>query len=245
LELDEQEKQLINAIRFSNLTPQEYLENVQKQSVNNYIENQGQNYQGYSIDNYSDDDLYIMDLISRSPDITEEEAVQSLALSKQNEVLFKKRMDGLRNEYKKAEEESLQYSQMQQQEEAQNQYNQFAEKIENQILNFKEFSGCQLNMNDDEMEELYNFITGYDSAGNSWFSKALSDPKTVVEMAWFALNGEKMISDITDYYQKEITKVRKESYDKGLKAKGKTSQVTYKPKDNKKINSLDNDDIDY
>lgn len=102
-------------------------------------------------------------------------------------------MGALRNEYKKVEEENLQYSRLKQQQDALDQFNEFAEKIEDSIINFKEFSGCPLNMDDDDMQDLYNFITGTDNAGNSWFGKALSDPDTVVRMAWFELNGDKMI----------------------------------------------------
>jgi hypothetical protein len=39
------------------------------------------------------------------------------------------------------------------------------------------------------MQELYEFITGYDAAGNNYFAKALTDPKTLVQTAWLALNG--------------------------------------------------------
>lgn len=230
-DLDDSEIQLINAIRQSNLTPAEYIQYLQRSSVENYLQNSQQ--YAYSIDQYSDDELYVMDLINKSEDITEEEALEALETAKANNVLFKKQIDAIRNEYRKAEEESIQYSQLQQQQNAQEQYNQFAEQIENSIINFKEFSGCELNMSDEDMQNLYDFVTGYDKAGNNWFSKALSDPESVVQMAWFYLYGEKMIQDMNDYYQKEITNVRKDSFNKGKEAAKKgTSKVVYKPKSN-------------
>ena len=61
------------------------------------------------------------------------------------------------------------------------------------------------------MQELYDFITGSDAAGNNYFAKALSDPKILVQTAWFALNGKQMISDITDYFQKEIKKTARQA----------------------------------
>ena len=230
--LDDSEIELINTIRQSQLTPKEYIDYLQRSSVENYINNSANTNYSYQIDQYSDDELYIMDLISRSNDITEEEAIEALERAKTNEALFKKQMGAIRNEYKQAEEEANQYAQLQQEQAAQEQFNQFADQIEDSIINFTEFSGCELNMSDDDMQDLYNFITGTDSAGNSWFGKALSDPETVVQMAWFLLNGEKMIQDISEYYQKEITNVRKESYNKGLKAAEKKDKptVTYKPK---------------
>ena len=242
-ELDASEIELLNAIRESQLTPEEYIQYLQRESINTYLQNT-QN-QGYSVDQYSDEELYVMDLISKSEDITEEEAIEALERAKSNEALFKKQIAAVRNEYKKAEEESLQYTRLKQEQEAQDQFNQFAEKIEDSIINFKEFSGCELNMSNDDMQDLYTFITGYDNAGNNWFAKALNDPKSVVQMAWFLLNGEKMIQDINEYYQKEITNVRKESYNKGIKdaTKKDTSTVAYKPKE-KNVRNQDFDDLD-
>lgn len=230
-DLDASEIELINAIRESQLTPSEYMQALQRSSVETYIQNAQNQNQVYSIDQYSDDELFVMNLVSISEDITQEEALEALDRAKSNEALFKKQMGAIRNEYKKAEEESLQYARLKQEQDAQDQFNQFAEKIESSILNFKDFSGGQISMSNDDMQDLYNFITGVDNAGNSWFGKALQDPDTVVQMAWFVLNGEKMLQDITDYYEKEISNVRKESYDKGLAAgkKDNTPTVTYKP----------------
>lgn len=230
--LDSSEIELINAIRESQLTPAEYMQYIQRTGIETYLQNIQSQGQVYSVDQYSDEELYVMDLISKSEDITEEEALEALERAKSNEALFKKQMGAIRNEYKRAEEESLQYAKLKQEQEAQDQFNQFAEKIEDSIINFKEFSGCELNMSNEDMQDLYNFITGYDSAGNNWFTKALSDPESVVQMAWFLLNGEKMIQDMNEYYQKEITSVRQESYNKGLKDANKkdTQTVTYKPK---------------
>lgn len=244
--LDDSEIELINAIRESQLTPAEYLQHLQRTSVETYLQNMQDQGHIYSVDQYSDEELYVMDLISRSEEITEEEAIEALERAKANETLFKKQMGAIRSEYKKAEDESLQYARLKQEQEAQDKFYQFAEKIEDSIINFKEFSGCELNMSNDDMQDLYNFITGYDSAGNNWFGKALNDPETVVQMAWFVLNGEKMIQDINDYYQKEITNVRKESYDKGRKdgAKKDKPTVAYKPKDKSTNVTQTYDDLD-
>ena len=214
--LDASEIELINAIRESELTPAEYMQYLQRTSVENYIQNAQNQGQVYSVDQYSDDELFVMDLISRSEEITEEEALEALERAKSNEALFKKQIGATRKAYKEAEEESLQYARLKQEQEAQDQFNQFAEKIEDSILNFKAFSGGQISMSNDDMQDLYTFITGVDNAGNSWFGKALQDPDTIVRMAWFELNGEKMLQDITDYYEKEIANVRKESYKKGI-----------------------------
>lgn len=235
--LDASEIELINAIRDSKLSPSEYIEQLQRSSVETYISNMQNQQQNYSIDQYSDEELYVMDLISRSEEITEEEALEMLERAKSNEALFKKQMSAVRNEYKKAEEESLQYAKLKQEQEAQDQFNQFAEKIEDSILNFKTFAGGDVSMSEDDMHNLYDFITGFDNAGNNWFNKALSDPDAVVQMAWFYLNGEQFISDIDNYIKQVLVQKHKEGYEQGLKdAKKDTTSTVYIPKEKPNVN---------
>lgn len=224
-DLDDSEIELINSIRESGLTPSEYLENLQKQSVDYYLSN-SQTPQ-YSVDQYSDDELFIYDFISRMGNVTDEEAQEALQAAKSNEALFTKQMQAIRNEYKTLEDESNRQAQLEQQEQYQQQYNQFTNQIVNEINDFTDFSGYDLNLSDEDKDDLYEFITGTDKAGNNYFAKALSDPKTLVQTAWFALNGKQVIEDITEYFQNEIKSVKKESYKKGMEdaEKGKSSVV--------------------
>lgn len=214
-DLDDSEIQLISAIRNSGMTPAEYIQYIEQSGVNRYIQNSQEDNYSYSVDQYSDEDLYVFDLISRTG-ITEEEALEALERAKSNEALFVKQMGAIRNEYKEAEREQLEADQQKQNQLAQERYNQFSQSIVEQINEFKDFSGYNIDMDNEEMQQLYEFITGFDAAGNNHFNKALADPKVVVQMAYFALNGQRLIDDITDYFQKEITNVGRESYAKGL-----------------------------
>lgn len=245
--LDEDEIQLINAVRQSQLTPLEYIQYIQRSSIDNYIRN-NQNQVHYDIDDYTDDELFISDLLSKTKDITEDEAVEALEKAKSNEVLFKKQINAIREEYKRIADEQYTESQAILQQQQQQQFYQFAQSIGNSIMNFKEFSGLELNMDEQDINYLYQFITGTDNAGNSWFGKALNNPDTVVQMAWFVLNGEKMIQDITNYYQKEITNVRKNSYEKGLKdAEKNKNQIVYRQKNKPNVKNTGKqvfDDLD-
>lgn len=134
----------------------------------------------------------------------------------------------MRADYKRREDESLQYEELRRQQEAQEQFDKFANSIEASVSNFTELAGGKLDMDQDDMQELYDFITGFDAAGNSYFGKALNDPDTLVRMAWFALNGEETIREIEDYYNKEITKAREEGYKKGLQKAKDTPKVVHK-----------------
>lgn len=234
-DLDDEEAQLINVIRQSGLSPSEYLNHLQIQGVNSYIQNNANKEYQYQVDQYGDDELFIYDFISRMGDVTDEEAQEALQRAKTNEALFKKQISAIRNEYKAIEEENLRQAQIEQEEQAKEQYNQFADQIANQIDAFNDFSGYDLNLDDEDKDTLYEFITGFDGAGNNHFTKALADPKILVQTAWLALNGKQMLDDITNYFQNEIKQVRRESYEKGLadaKNKMNKSQVVFTSKQN-------------
>lgn len=228
--LDESEIQLINAIRNSGMSPSEYLQFIGNGEVERYIQNSQE--PQYEIDEYSDDELFLMDFMSRMGEVTEDEATEALERAKANEGLFKKQIEAIRNEYKQAEQENQMQAQLEQEQIAQQQYDQFSDQIVDEINNLTEIQGFELNMENDDMQELYDFITGYDAAGNNYLAKALSDPHILVKTAWLALNGDQMINDITSYFQKEIANVRKESYKKGVtdtqKKMEKADKVVFK-----------------
>ena len=250
-DLDKEEIELLNSIRNSKMSPKEYMEYMQKTGVDNYIKNSQNQEQHYKVDDISDDELFVLDIINKVGDenITDEELQQALDTAKTNMTVFNKQVQAIRNEYKTLEDNAKQQEELLAQQREQERFDQFAGTIENSIRNFTEFEGFELNMTDDDRNEVYEFITGFDKAGNSIFSKALNDPDLLVQMAWFALNGKEMISDITDYFTNEISNVRKTSYQKGLedarKGKVKDGTVYRKPKTSKSstIADLDEDFI--
>lgn len=243
--LDDSEKRLLSAIRNSGMTPAEYLQYVEQQGVNRYIQNNQENTYQYTVDQYDDDELFVADFISRMGDVTDEEAQEALERAKSNETLFAKQIQAIRNEYKQIEEENIRQAQIEQEQQQSVMFDQFASSVENEINQFNEIQGYDLNMDQQDMQDLYDFITGTDAAGNNYLAKALSDPRILVETAWFTLYGRQMLDDVTNYFQKEITQVRKQSYEKGLKdAKlGNKSSVVYKQKNKTSEEYADLDDF--
>lgn len=238
--LDNTEIELINAIRNSGMTPSEYLNYIGQGEVQRYIQNNTQ--PQFEIDQYSDDELFLMDFLSRTGEVTNEEAAEALERAKTNESLFKKQVEAIRNEYRQAEQENLMQVQLEQEQINQQEYDQFSNQIIDEINNLTDIQGFDLNMNNDDMQMLYDFIMGQDAAGNNYLAKALSDPQTLVKTAWFALNGDQMINDITSYFQKEISNVRKQSYKKGVsdtQDKINKNNVVFKEKSNRNHDGYD------
>lgn len=227
--LDDDEKQLINQIRESGMNPNDYLDYTRSKAISDYQNTNS--VPQYSVDQYDDDSLYIADFMSRIQGSTEEEAREALEQAKSNEALWKRQIDSIRNQYKMIEDETRMQQQSEEDEAAQERFNQFSDQVVNEINGLKSYSGYDLNLQDDDMQEIYDFITSTDAAGNNYFAKALADPKILVKAAWLTLHGEDMLNDITDYYQKEITKARQDGYNKGLKDQGKRKEdVVYQPK---------------
>jgi len=96
--LTDSEIELINTMRRNNWSMSDYNNYVASEAIKIYT-NQNQEPQ-YSVDDFSDDELYLIDLKSRIPDISEEEAMIELDNAKNNESLYNRRVQSLRQEYK-------------------------------------------------------------------------------------------------------------------------------------------------
>lgn len=234
--LDDAEIELINAIRTSKMTPSEYLNYIQNTGIDNYINNQSLNQPQYRVDNIDDATLYVMDIIARLGEdaFTDDELKEMLENAQSNPESFAKQIKAIRNEYKIKEDQSQQQIKQAKQSQQIEQYNQFAESIENEIRNFTSIGGYDINMDESEMEEIYDFLTGFDAAGVSTFGKALNNPKLLVKMAWWALNGEQAIQDINDYWTNEIKNISR-----NLKKQNNQVQIV-----NKKTKKDSFDDFD-
>ena len=234
-DLDDDEIDIINAIRQSKLSPAQYMDAVRNQAINDYYSqgNVGVQ-QNYTVDDYTDDELFLYDMQARMPDMTDEELTEALENAKQNESVYKKQVNGIRNEYKQLENNKIQQEQTIAMQQQQQQYNQYANQIINAIDYQNDIAGT-FELEDEDKQMLAYAILGQDQAGISNLGKALNDPQTLVKMMWFALKGEEAIDSINEYYKDQISKARQSGYQKGLQdaRNGNSgSRVVAKPKRN-------------
>ena len=214
-DLTDDEVNLVNQIRHNNWSVQDYNNYIAQQAYNQFMSQQPQT---YSIDDFSDDELFLVDLQTRIPDLTEDEAVQELASARENEELFDKKMRALREEYKAREDEDIQ----QQQEEYREAYNQQMQQVTDTILSTIEqnremdLGGQIIEMSDDDMNTVASFILDSDQAGVRHIQKALNDPQAVVQMAWWLTRGREAFRTLNDYYKNQITQVARSNYQRGL-----------------------------
>ena len=95
-EISDDEVALINAIRKSGGSVEAYLKSYAEENAPEVI-----NEPQYKINELSDDEVYALDLLEKvgSDNITDEELQQAIDTAKQNEDLYKKTIEGLRQEY--------------------------------------------------------------------------------------------------------------------------------------------------
>lgn len=228
--LEDPEINFINLLRDAGITPEEYINYQREQAIEEYRQALEGNPQ-YEVERLTDEDLYALDLQSRVPDMTDEEVAIALEHEKANPELFEKKMQGIRAEYKALEDERRQNEELLDQQQKQEQFEAFQADVLEAIESLDEVGGVKLNLDQDDMEEVANFILSLDSAGVSYLGKALDDPQTLARMAWFALKGDEAFATITDYYDKEIAKEKRSAYEAGYEdaKKGIQPKSTRKP----------------
>lgn len=226
-DLTEDEIKFINELRTSKLTPEQYINTIRQKAAQDYQESLS-NAPQYSIDDLSDDEIFMLDLQDKIEDISDEDLKAALEKAKED-PLFARRIAGTRKALKEQEEQYKQQLAAEQEQVQEEQFNQFKDSVLKSIQSFNKVGDLDLNLETEDMEDIASFILDRDDSGMSYFGKALNDPKTLVEMAWWTLKGRDALNSISEYFVNEIKNVRQMSYQKGLEdGKKGSSKVVYR-----------------
>ena len=211
--LDAAEIELINQIRESGMTPDQYIQSLQVSEPPVVT---------YEVDNMSDDELFCIDLLDKvgADNITDEELQQALENAKTNESLYSKQVASLRIYYKNLEDNRRQQEIQEKQEQAEQEFNNFANSIVDSIRNFNTLEDTPVELSPDEMEDLANYILTRDASGQSEFARLLNNPVQFTKAAFWMLKGPEILNEM----QKQI----KEAYLRGY-------NETHKTPSNKKV----------
>ena len=218
-DLAEDEADLINAIRNSGMSVQDYMQTITPQINHPQDTNQ--------FDAMSDEDLYAFDILNKvgNDNITDEELDAALEAAKANETLFKKTVDGLRQQYNRLQEEQKQNIANQQQAAAQQRYQAFANVVNNQIDNFNSFAGQPIQLSNQDKDNLSEFMLALDEDGSSALGKALHAPRLLTQAPFWLLTAQGFIA--------ELQKQQQDAYTRGYNAgKGdilNKSKFVFKP----------------
>lgn len=201
-DLNEDEISVINFLRENNISRQQYEDYIAYTAVENYLKENQQI--TYKVSDFTDDELFVEDLKNLHPDLTEDEIAAELEYVKGNPAIYERRVKVLRDHYEQLEKEQLEEEQLAAEQEQLEEFNRYKETIVGVLDGLNLIGEFELEQND--KEELSEFILGEDKTGVRYLAKAINDPQTLVKMAWFALKGEEALNMLSDYYKKEISK---------------------------------------
>lgn len=237
--LSQHETDVINYLRQNNVTFNQVIDYFSKKAVKDYLaQNPDQAHQKiYTIDDYTDDELYLADLKSKYPEFTDEELTSKLESAKSNEALFKKEVDALRADYKKQEDAEIEAQKQKEQQD----YDDLVGNLQNILNNFNEVAldstdaeSDVLEIEDSDKQQVLAYLLNQDSEGKSQLVKDLENPATLIELAWLRTQGRALIDNTTRYWKDLLKQERKEKakLQKELESyqnKGSQSVVVPKP----------------
>lgn len=218
-QLSDDEIDLLNTIRNSGMDVNSYLKSIQPKP---------QTTKQYKIDDLSDDDLYVLDILEKvgGDNISDEELTEALESAKKNEKLFQKTVEGLRTQYIQLEKDQEMREANELAAKQQEQYNAFASSIMNEIRGLNTFAGQDLELSNEDVEELSAFMLQLDDNGMSPFGRAMQDPALFTRAAFWLLNEDKIIEELTKQMQDTYTR----GYENAKKdMQGKSKLVFKKP----------------
>lgn len=238
LNLDQSETELITYLRDNNLTLQQVLDK-QRDVI---LEELGEQVGRIDFDSVSDEDLYILEMQS-AYDISEEDALVSLEVEKQNEDIFKKKIQKLRADYKQAEENRIEEEEQTVKNQQEQEYQQFGQGLFEVAKTVDQIGG--LTLEDADKGEILDLVLELDTNGASAFSKMFQDKETLFRLAWFALKGEEAFDKIHTHYKEVIEQTRREAKGVTTKESGYKLRISNKDKTTTKVKKDDIFSIDY
>ena len=224
-DLEEEEILFINQLRENNLTPQQYIQAIQQQAAQQALEEYQQGLQPtYEIDSLSDDELFALDLLEKvgEENITDEELKEALEQAKANETLFAKQIEGLRATYKNLEDQQRYDAEQAQIQQAEEQYQEFSNKVLNEISSFDSLANQEIELSTDDKNDIANYMLTRRDTGVSDFYRDMQDPKTATLAAFWLLRGPEILNEMENQI--------KAAYQRGFNMGKTTTPIGNAPK---------------
>ena len=243
--LDQEEANIVNFMRENELTSQQVIDYYKRLGAEEYAKSQ----QSYDIDNYTDDQILALDLKSRFDDWTDDEILNEVERIKQNESVYQKRVNKIREEFKQLEEQEKEaQAQEAEKQSAQQQENQerFIAEFKNTSKDFQTYSGIDLDQSD--LNSVYDYVFKPTINGASKFAMDFNNPKKFFKMAFLMTQADDMFNNLHTAYQLELNKKDKEIEELKSKLdpnyKSKNNPSNNKSKVVKQETISDNPDLD-
>lgn len=202
--LSNHEIEVINYLRQNRVSFNEVIDYFANQRLEEYLnENpEARHQQTYSVDEYSDEELYFADLKSKYPSFSDEELTSKLNIAKADENLFKKEVEVLRESYKAAEDQQIKNAQLAEQQEYETLQNNLIQAVSNFneiVLDSTDPQSDALEIEEEDKRQILAYLLNQDKDGKSQFVKDLEDPTVLVNLAYERLYGRSNLEGVTKY----------------------------------------------
>lgn len=214
--ITEYEYSVINYLRQNNTDLDHVIDYFANQRLQAYLQEHPEEtpQETYSIDQYTNEELYLSDLHLHYPQLTEEELLNELENAQQNEELFNKKVDALRASYKE-QEDAMKVAD---EERERQEYEDLRTNLINAAGNFNEFAisltdpnSESLVVEDADKQDILSYLLDRGTDGKSQFIKDIEDPDALIEIAWHRTKGAEVLDGISRYYKDELKKAHKEN----------------------------------
>ena len=211
--ITDEEIQTIDYLRRNKMNLAQVVDYFANQKLQEYINQNNTQAHTYSIDEYNDDELYVADLKSRYPNLSDEDLNDELNAAKQDEDRFNKKVSQLREYYKNQENEQIE-AQKQQEEAAREQYTNTLYNAVNQFneiaLDYKDDQSDTLEIEAEDKKRIMSYLLDTDTEGKTQFVRDIENPDALIELAWLRIGGADALSNQAQYYKEVISERNKE-----------------------------------
>lgn len=219
-EYSETELEAIEFLRENNMSISELAQAIRQKTIDELKTEE----QTYSVDEFTDDELFIADFRNKyGEDFTEDELLAELEKAKENEDLFNKKMTKLRTDYKSYEDAEKEEKTARAKAEQDRIYNEYVSNMVNVAKNINDLHDTA-ELEETDKSEILDFIFNEDGNGKTALQKAFDDPETLFKVAWYIKHGDEVFKEIHQYYQGEISKLSKNTKTKPVETVVKPSK---------------------
>lgn len=202
-ELNNDEIDLLNFVRENNFSLNDVVDYFKNQGIEEFV--QRQNAESFNVDQFSDEEIYALELKSKFDDLTDEEVELELEKQLENPELFKKKVDKIREELRQSNLEDIENEKQNQAELNQQMLEELQENLVSVANSVEDIGGLELD--DDDKEEVLSLILDRDANNTSMLLKRLDDPETLFKVSWFILHGEEAFDSIHKYWKSEVERL--------------------------------------
>ncbi len=197
----------INFLRTNKMSLQDLAQSIRNKTIEEYSQ---QSEQVYQVDDFSDDELFIVDFKNKyGEDFSEDELLSALDKAKENEALYEKQMARVRDSFKEYEAQAKEQESLRIQQEQNDAEEQYIAQVVNVARSLNDMHDT-VDLDDTDKEDVLTFMFDKLPTGESALEKALKDPASRYKAAWYLKNGDEVFKEVHRYYKGEIERLNKE-----------------------------------